>query len=538
MLDPAQEQRYRDALFELLGANKVSRCALYLMEPTGEFRLAAHVGFSARDLPPAHFGKEHPLVERINHYRKPFYFNSSQEAESMRREMDASRTARMLAAPLYEDGRLVGILDARDKAGGELFHTEDLRAVARVCAEILKLRRALVRAASEPRGSLSELPGFFETPVAAGANPAPFIPAVPVNELSRPVLKPIPPAAVRPLLTQREALLLRGFGAALLLNPAVAAVIFSLWDEEAAEFSLSVRDRLTDDAVEAVVASARSVYGNLFPGRPFPSAHRFNVSFPLGSSPGSFTAESIAAIQSSAVISEEGHAVLFTLVLSEEPDSRLASAIKETHLVVRRALSETREAVRYREAFRGLIRRLLEPGLKKYAGLVTHSIATGKLARRFATFLHLPESTVEQITVAALLHDVGMRELSYDRLSERRPLSEPEQRLARDHPAVGAMLLSEIEFPFPIVPLVYHHHERYDGSGYPDQLRGEQIPFGARLIHIVEAFDAMTNPSSYRPNVSRDGAVDIIVSKGGTQFDPDLAVKFQEFVAQGGVDLA
>jgi hypothetical protein len=538
MLDPAQEQRYRDVLFELLGANKVSRCALYMMEPTGEFRLTAHFGFSARDLPPAQFGKEHPIVERVNHYRKPFYFNSSQEAESMRREMDASRTARLLAAPLYEDGRLVGIIEARDKAGGELFHPEDLRAISRVSAEILKLRR-LSKGVSEPHGSLAELAGFFEAPKSPSGPVQPAsVPAAPVTELSRPVLTPIRPAAARPPLTQREALLLRGFGTALLLNPAVAAVIFSLWDDEAAEFSMSVREPLAEDSVEAVVASARSVYGNLFPGRSFPAAHRFNVSHPFGPSAGSFSAESIAAIQSSAVVSEEGCALLFTLVLREEPDTALATAIKETHLLVRRAISETREAVRYREAFRGLVRRLLEPGLKKYAALVTHSLSTGKIARRFATFLHLPESTVEQITVAALLHDIGMRELAYDRLSERRPLSEAEQRLARDHPAVGAMLLSDIDFPFPIVPLVHHHHERYDGSGYPDQLRGEQIPFGARLVHIVESFDAMTNPSSYRPNISREAAVDIIASKGGTQFDPDLAVKFQEFVAQGGVDLA
>src|SRR5258706_13812093 len=175
----------------------------------------------------------------------------------MRQEMDASRTARLLAAPLYEDGRLVGIIEARDKAGGELFHPEDVRAVSRVSAEILKLRRLfLVR--SEPQGALTDLPGFFDTPeLAPGAGRAPVVPAAPASDLSRPILKPIPPAAANPPLTQREALLLKGFGSALLLNPAVAAVIFSLWDEEVAEFSLSVRDRLAGEWIEGGVADAR-----------------------------------------------------------------------------------------------------------------------------------------------------------------------------------------------------------------------------------------------------------------------------------------
>jgi putative nucleotidyltransferase with HDIG domain len=330
--------------------------------------------------------------------------------------------------------------------------------------------------------------------------------------------------------------LFRGFGSALLLNPALAACVFSLWTEDAAEFFIASRNPLSEGARDSVVASAKDVFGHLYPGRALPPNSRFSTDLPLGPKTGEISAEQIAGIQSSVVISEDGRAVLFTLVFISEPGDALAAAIRETHLLVRRAVSETREAVHYREAFRGLIRRLLEPGLKKHSSLVTHSLTVGRLARGFATFLKLPETTIEQMTVAALLHDVGLRELSYDRLSERRPLSEAEYRLARDHPSVGAMLLSEVEFPFAIVPLVLHHHERYDGSGYPDQLRGEQIPFGARLIHIVEAFDAMTSLSSYRPAISRDEAVDRIVSKAGTQFDPDLAVRFGEFIASGHAD--
>ena len=536
MLDPTVEQRYREALFTLLEKSKTTRSALYLMEPTGEFRIVAHYGFSPRDLPAGSFGKDHPLVEWVNRFRKPFYFNSPAESQSLRHEMETSHTARLLAAPLYDDGRLIGIIEGRDKAGGDLYYPEDARSIAGVVTEILKIRRQTL-GAPEPSPEPVEMPGFFELP-AGTSSPlhAPEESPSSAAELPRPRIQRVSAPPSRPPLTQREALLFRGFASALLMNPSIAGVVFSLWGEDVAEFYIGARQSVGGDARESIVASAQEVFARLFPGRTPPEERRFNVDFPHGRGDEEIRREQIQALQTSALVSEEGRAILFSLIFTQEPDASLAGAIREIHLLVRRSVAETRESARYRDAYRGLIRRLLEPGLKKYTGLVSHSLAVARIARRFAGFLRLPEAAVEQVTVAGLLHDVGLRELSYDRLSEKRPLSEAEYRLARDHPSVGAMLLADLEFPYPVLPLVLHHHERYDGSGYPDQLRGEQIPFGARLIHIIEAFDAMTSATSYRPTISRDEAVETIESKGGTQFDPNLAAKFRDFIAGGGLE--
>ena len=534
MLDPTVEQRYREALFSLLEKSKTTRSALYLMEPTGEFRLVTHYGFSPRDLPASSFGKDHPLVEHVNRFRKPFYFNSPAEAQSLRRSMESSHTARLLAAPIYDDGRLVGIIEGHDKAGGEIYFPEDARSIGAVGNAILKIRRQTL-GTPEPAPEPTEMPGFFDLPTGSAA-PASYSSDSVADELPRPKIHRVTTPPSRPPVTQREALLFRGFASALLLDPKIAGVVFSLWTDDAAEFYIGARIPIADDARDSIVASAQEVFTRLFPGRTAPAERRFNVDFPHGRTEGELRRDRIQALQTSALVAEEGRGILFSLIFTQEPDAALVSAIKEIHLLVRRSVAETREAARYRDAYRGLVRRLLEPGLKKYTGLVSHSLSVARIARRFAGFLHLPENTVEQVTVAALLHDVGLRELSYDRLSEKRPLTEAEYRLARDHPSVGAMLLSDIEFPYPIVPLVVHHHERYDGSGYPDQLRGEQIPFGARLIHVIEAFDAMTSPASYRPTIGRDEAVETIESKGGTQFDPNLAAKFRDFVAAGGLD--
>ncbi len=203
---------------------------------------------------------------------------------------------------------------------------------------------------------------------------------------------------------------------------------------------------------------------------------------------------------------------------------------KPIHLLVKNVLSEIRGGARLRDTYRGLVNKMLEPGLKKYAPLRTHSFNVARLARRLAEECGLSVTETEQITVAAVLHDVGMRDLAYDELYAKRSLSEDELRLVKEHPRVGAFLLEEIAFPYPIAPLVRHHHERWDGNGYPAGLRGETIPFGARLIHLCEAWDAMTSPTTYRSVLTTSQASEILVEKRGTQFDPELAPLFVRIV--------
>ena len=154
------------------------------------------------------------------------------------------------------------------------------------------------------------------------------------------------------------------------------------------------------------------------------------------------------------------------------------------------------------------------------------------MARKLAAQLGVPPMEVEQITVAGILHDVGMRELSYDTLYTKRTLTDEELSLLRQHPRVGAYLVEDIPWPYPIAPLIKHHHERWDGGGYPDGVRGDEIPLGSRIIHLCEAFDAMTSPTSYRSVLSDYQALDILVSKAGTQFDPELTPEFKRMVEE------
>ena len=239
----------------------------------------------------------------------------------------------------------------------------------------------------------------------------------------------------------------------------------------------------------------------------------------------------IISIQSSVLDSSAEGVVLFSLLFRHGPNPEVREALRAAHVVLRNVLAGNRSEARFREAYRGLVNRLLEPGLKKRTALKTHCFNVGRMARKLAAQLGVTPMEVEQITVAGILHDVGMRELSYDTVYSKRTLTDEEMALVRQHPRVGAFLVEDIPWPYPIAPLIRHHHERWDGGGYPDGLKGDEIPLGSRLIHLCEAFDAMTSPSSYRAVLSDYQAIDILDSKAGTQFDPELTPEFKRMVA-------
>ena len=88
------------------------------------------------------------------------------------------------------------------------------------------------------------------------------------------------------------------------------------------------------------------------------------------------------------------------------------------------------------------------------------------------------------------------------------------------HASVGADILSAIEFPYPVVPIVRHHHENWDGTGYPDGIRGSDIPIGARILSVVDCFDALTSDRPYRPRLSDADAIAILQQRRGTMYDP------------------
>ncbi len=130
------------------------------------------------------------------------------------------------------------------------------------------------------------------------------------------------------------------------------------------------------------------------------------------------------------------------------------------------------------------------------------------------------------LQAAALLHDVGKLAVPEHVLNKPGKLTPIEYEQMKQHSAKGADVLSAVQFPYPVVPIVRHHHENWDGSGYPDGLREHQIPLGARILSVVDCFDALTSDRPYRSALGEDEALAIISERRGTMYDPTVVDAF------------
>jgi response regulator RpfG family c-di-GMP phosphodiesterase len=147
-------------------------------------------------------------------------------------------------------------------------------------------------------------------------------------------------------------------------------------------------------------------------------------------------------------------------------------------------------------------------------------------AMNVANRMGLSSNERKYLSYAAVLHDIGIFGISDEILKKEGKLTELEYRQVKTHPSVGADVIRDLEFLKPVIPLIYHHQERYDGSGYPDGLCGEAIPVGARILAVADTFDALTSARPYRPALSHEAALDELRRCSGTQLDPQVVDHF------------
>jgi putative nucleotidyltransferase with HDIG domain len=155
-----------------------------------------------------------------------------------------------------------------------------------------------------------------------------------------------------------------------------------------------------------------------------------------------------------------------------------------------------------------------------------HSLRVTALAEGVARWLGWTESRIETLRIGGALHDIGKLTVPASILSKPGPLTPDELDTIRTHPAAGARLIEPIHSVRPALPYVLHHHERWDGGGYPHGLHGSAIPVEARVLSVADAFDAMTSGRPYRDALSEPDALLEVERCAGSQFDPELARAF------------
>jgi len=186
------------------------------------------------------------------------------------------------------------------------------------------------------------------------------------------------------------------------------------------------------------------------------------------------------------------------------------------------------------------LRRLLLSSIKALANAIEardvytrgHSERVTEFSVRLAQAIKMDKNALEKLRYAALLHDIGKIKIREDILNKPGRLTDEEFKIVRLHPVFGARILEPVEEFREIIPYIFHHHERYDGKGYPHGLAGEDIPLTSRILAIADSFDAMTSDRPYHRQMSTEDAVEELKSNSDTQFDPRLVRIFNEIITK------
>ena len=143
-----------------------------------------------------------------------------------------------------------------------------------------------------------------------------------------------------------------------------------------------------------------------------------------------------------------------------------------------------------------------------------------------------PDVNFSLVEQGAMLHDIGKLGIGEKILLKRGKLTKKEFEIIKKHPQIGADIVRPVHFLKDVVPIILHHHERYDGYGYGSKLKGDEIPIGARIIAVVDVYQALVSNRPYRKAYSKREALKIIKEESGTHFDPKIVAIFMEIVAK------
>jgi putative nucleotidyltransferase with HDIG domain len=211
---------------------------------------------------------------------------------------------------------------------------------------------------------------------------------------------------------------------------------------------------------------------------------------------------------------------------------------------VRRLEAAYRQALRYAEDVRRLYRQQQRSICQSLLALANaleakdaytrgHSERVAQLSRRIAIALGLDDEYIAAVEEAGLLHDIGKIGVPEPILQKSSALTDEEWQAMCRHPVVGAQIVAPFEVFARSAPVIRHHHERWDGSGYPDGLVGARTPLGARIVAVADVFDALTSDRPYRPAISVETALARLNDAAGLTLDPDIVRTSSELLSRG-----
>lgn len=534
------EAQLKQILYSCVEHVQATKAALYLSASRDlnekKYELVTSYQYNAADRKVVTANDD--LVDRLAVKRTPFFVNGLGADQRFAEMLFRQGNDRMLAAPLFSRGRLIGFIDMRDKAGKKPFESPDVNAAQQIVEDMIRVLAknnlfglapiALVE--EEPRPMMTT-PRGTPAVVMPAAAPAPD-PIRPGTVFSAEAMRAI--EAARQYMSRRQ--LTRETSTRVLnetdldpirvLLPAVLAIpgamlgAFSAIGHVNNPQLIVARHRVTDAATERLQAHLEAWLKRTNQTR---LLMRPQVTYPFGVPTVDIAPLGPTFSAHVNVFSVEG--LVLTVSFDRPPDPQAQRALKTLLRQLEQAVESAMATTSGRSERALIAERLLEPDFSRYADLAEHSREVSVVAQRFARALDLPPAQVETVRIAALVHDVGLRLLDYERLYRRPSLTTEEMRGMAEHPVVGAAIVEPL-LGTDVAQAVLRHHERADGKGYPSRISGQQIPLAARILAIADAWVAMTSRQTYQTPISQEQAAARLRENAGTQFDATLVERF------------
>lgn len=531
------ESALKQILYSCVEHVHATKAALYLCTSRDlndkRYELVTHYQYNPADRKVVTANDD--LVDRLAVKRTPFFVNGLNADQRFAEMLFSQGNDRLLAAPLFSRGRLVGFIDMRDKAGRKPFETGDVQAAQKIAEDMIHvlaknnlygLAPLKVAEESEPRlahpvvGTALAGATTAPPPVAGGVFSAEATRAI---EAARQYMsrRQLNRETTTRVLSDSDLDSVRAVLPAVLAIPGAVLGAFSAVGHPNNPQLIVSNRTVPDEALARLQSHLEAWLKRTNQTRLLMRPH---VTYPFGAPAGTLDPSSL--LQFSApinVYSVEG--LVLTVAFESQPGAAAQRALKimlhQLELTVEAAISTTSG-----RSERALIaERLLEPDFQKFPDLADHSREVAIVAQRLARLLELPPAQIETIRIAALVHDVGLRVLDYERLYRRPNLTPEELRGLAEHPVVGAALVEPL-LGADVAQAVLRHHERVDGKGYPSRLHGAQIPLASRIIQIADAWVAMTARHSYQVPIDREKAAERLREGAGTHFDAALVERF------------
>jgi hypothetical protein len=537
----ALEPELKQILYNCVEQVKATKAALYLSSShdlnAKTFELVTSYQYNPADRKVININDD--LVDRLAVKRSPFYVNGLAADHKFAEMQFRQGTDRLLATPLFARGRLVGFIDMRDKAGKKPFESPDLDAAKKIGDEVLNLLSARNLFGLSP----STLAQTAEKPLPVSAvemvRPTPTAPppgrifteaASHVIEASHEYLtkRQHATSSERRILTDSDLEVIHLLLPAALAIPSAVLASFTALGHLNNPQSIVAIATVMDDAQEMLHGHLQAwlerMNYRLATMKP-------RLIYPFGMQVVPVTAAGISTILSAPVNPQSVEGLVLTVAFERTPEAQAHRALQIFLRQIEQSVETAMGITAGRIDRQVVAEKLLEPDFQKIPELAMHAREVATIAQRFAKVLDLPPHEAETIRITALVHDVGMRLLDYERLYRRPSLAAEELRGMAEHPIVGAALVEPLLGP-QVAQAVLRHHERVDGKGYPSRLSGQQIPLTSRVVQICDAWVAMTSAHSYQITIDPAEAVNRLREGAGSQFDQALVTKFLDSLGE------